>query len=329
MAAVTAQQAGGANTDVPPYEFGPVGVLNGELRKWHKITLGFEGPTTSETSSPNPFTDYRLDVTFTHVTSQKTHLIRGYYACDGNAANSGADSGSVWLAHFAPDETGTWEWQASFVQGENIAQNGGGTIAPFINGESGSFLVLLTDKSSHSRDHRGKGRLQYIGAHHLRFAEAGEWFLKSGADSPENFLSYMDFDNTWNVTGNLKTWAPHKQDFVAANDPTWAGGKGTGIIGAINYLSAKGMNAFSFIPMNIEGDDKAVYPYISDNATDRLRMDCSKLAQWEVVFEHADRYVIVLCSVLILSLVVLGLLLMQSSTSTEWECTFILKDKSK
>jgi len=44
--------------------------------------------------------------------------------------------------------------------------------------------------------------------------------------------------------------------------------------------------------MNIEGDDKSVYPYISD--TDRLHMDCSKLAQWEVVFEHADRYVIVL-----------------------------------
>lgn len=42
--------------------------------------------------------------------------------------------------------------------------------------------------------------------------------------------------------------------------------------------------------MNINGDDKNVFPYISDNTGgDRQRIDVSKTAQWEVVFEHADK----------------------------------------
>jgi hypothetical protein len=138
------------------------------------------------------------------------------------------------------------------------------------------------------RDHRGKGRLQYVGEHHLRFAETGEWFLKAGADSPENFLEYEDFDNTPNLTGNLKSWGPHQRD-SEIGDPTWRGGRGTEILGALNYLSNRGMNSFSFIPMTILGDARSVFPYVSDDAADRLRMDCSKLAQWEVLFEHADR----------------------------------------
>ena len=38
--------------------------LSGEVRQWHTITLTFDGPQTSETADPNPFLDYRLDVTF-------------------------------------------------------------------------------------------------------------------------------------------------------------------------------------------------------------------------------------------------------------------------
>ena len=287
---MTAQTApANSDTDILPYNVSPAGALTGELRKWHKITLGFEAFNTTEANNEqNPFADLRVDVNFTHGASSKSYMVPGYYAADGTAANSGAESGSVWLVHFTPDEVGTWEWEASFVEGENVAQNGGGTSASFFDGATGTFEVEPTDKTG--RDHRGKGRLQYVGERHLRFAESGEWFLKAGSDSPENFLEYEDFDNTPNMTGNLKSWAPHQRDFVADNgDPTWSGGKGSEIIGAVNYLSNEGMNAFSFIPMTIGGDAKSVYPYISDNAADRLRFDCSKLAQWEVVFEHADR----------------------------------------
>lgn len=39
--------------------------------------------------------------------------------------------------------------------------------------------------------------------------------------------------------------------------------------------------------MNINGDDKNVFPYLKN--TDFLRIDVSKTAQWEIVFEHADK----------------------------------------
>ena len=61
------------------------------------------------------------------------------------------------------------------------------------------------------------------------------------------------------------------------------------MIGAINYLAAKGMNVFSFLTMNIKGDDRNVYPYISDQKKDFVRFDCSKMDQWEILFEHADK----------------------------------------
>jgi hypothetical protein len=106
--------------------------------------------------------------------------------------------------------------------------------------------------------------------------------------SPENFLAYDDFDNTPNIGGRRKSWGPHKVDFQMG-DPTWQRGKGTGIIGAINYLSNEGLNVFSFLTLNINGDDKNVFPYVSASPKDRLIMDVSKLAQWEILFEHADR----------------------------------------
>jgi hypothetical protein len=106
--------------------------------------------------------------------------------------------------------------------------------------------------------------------------------------SPENFLAYSDFDGTPNYGNRIKSWQPHQQDFISGN-PTWQGGKGTGIIGAINYLSNQGMRGFSFLTMNIIGDDENVFPYISDLPADLTRIDVSKVSQWEIVFEHADQ----------------------------------------
>ncbi|NQT11894.1 MAG: DUF5060 domain-containing protein [Planctomycetes bacterium] len=265
----------------------PAGEVQGELKKWHKVTVDFAGPETSETATPNPFADYRLDVTFKH--GQSKYVAPGYYAADGNAAETSATAGNVWRVHFCPDKIGRWTYSVSFKKGRNVAADGGGTSAGPPDGATGSFEIGPTDKEA--PDHRAKGRLQYVGGHYLRFAETGEYFLKCGADAPENFLAYEDFDNTPDNKGFRKSWGPHVKDW-RPGDPTWKDGKGKGIIGAINYLArVERMNAFSFLTMNIEGDDRNVFPYTSDRrdaSGDYTRFDCSKLDQWEIVFEHAD-----------------------------------------
>jgi len=264
--------------------------ISGELRQWHKITLTLDGPHASEDGSPNPFLDYRMQVTFRHPKTELTHVVPGYFAADGNAAESSATSGNKWRAHLSPDHTGTWTYSVSFRKGRNVAtsdDSNAGSAVSLCDGLSGSFEIAETDKTG--RDHRAKGRLHYVGKHHLQFAGTGEYFLKCGADAPENFLAYEDFDGNFKNDGHkdnlVKTWQPHVKDWNPG-DPTWQNGKGKGIIGAINYLASQGMNAFSFLTMNIRGDDRNVFPYTDYD--ERERLDCSRMDQWAIVFEHGN-----------------------------------------
>ncbi|MEM7102872.1 MAG: DUF5060 domain-containing protein [Bacteroidota bacterium] len=255
--------------------------VSGELKKWHKVTITFQGPNTTETDPVNPFLDYRLNVTFTN--GNTSFVVPGYYAADGNAAESGASCGDRWQVHFSPNNTGTWNYMASFRTGNEIAVSMNptdGTPVEF-DGQTGSFDITPSDKTG--LDLRGKGRLEYIGERYLKFAD-GDYFLKIGADAPENFLAYDDFDNTPNIGNRRKSWSAHIPDWNQG-DVTWRNDLGKGIIGAVNYLADQGQNVFSFLTMNIEGDDENVYPYI--NSGDRRRIDVSKVAQWELVFEHA------------------------------------------
>ncbi len=267
--------------------------ITGELRKWHTVTLTFDGPNTSETNNTNPFLDYRLNLNLTSPTG-KTFTIPGFYAADGNAAETSASSGNKWRVRFTPNETGEWTYAASFRTGANVAvsvNTNAGNPTSF-DGNSGTFNISSTNKAL--PDHRANGRLNYVGERYLQFEETGTYFLKAGSDSPENLLAYDDFDNTV----NKKTWSPHAQDWNSG-DPTWKGENGKELIGAINYLAEKGMNAFSFLTMNVIGDGKDVWPWAASNhgnlngnsgtdAGNRLRYDVSKLAQWEVLFSHAD-----------------------------------------
>ncbi|MGB3777281.1 MAG: malectin domain-containing carbohydrate-binding protein [Tunicatimonas sp.] len=261
--------------------------VSGELRKWHKVTLGFDGPAHQETDvSPNPFLDYRLNVTFSHAASGKSYVVPGYFAADGQAAETSASAGNQWMVHFRPDETGAWNYTASFRSGANVAISTdptAGAAASAIDGLSGSLTIDVSNKTG--RDFRALGRLEYVGERYLRFAETGDYFVKGGSDAPENFLAYDDFDNTPNNGGRRKSWSPHAGDWNPGN-PSWQGGKGTEMIGALNYLASEEANAFSFLTMNINGDDKNVYPYLT--TSDFKHFDVSKLDQWEIVFEHAQ-----------------------------------------
>ncbi|MCA9263520.1 MAG: hypothetical protein KDA60_06705, partial [Planctomycetales bacterium] len=128
--------------------------------------------------------------------------------------------------------------------------------------------------------------LQYVGKRYLQFAGTGEYFLKAGPDAPETLLAYADFDDTLATkqAAPLKTWSPHVQDWQPG-DPAWKDGKGKGLIGALNYLAAKGCNSVSFLPYNAGGDGDNVWPFVSRD--DKLHYDCSKLDQWGIVFDHA------------------------------------------
>jgi hypothetical protein len=73
--------------------------IDGDLKLWHKINITLMGPQSSESGTPNPFRDYRLDVLFLGPSGQ-TYRVPGYYAADGNAAESGAVSGNKWRVCF-------------------------------------------------------------------------------------------------------------------------------------------------------------------------------------------------------------------------------------
>jgi hypothetical protein len=263
--------------------------LAGELKQWHAVQLDLEGPFARELdTNPNPFTDYRYNVTFEHESGTPKYIVPGYFAADGNAAQSGADSGNVWRAMLSPDKPGQWSWRISFVAGEGVATSDAtGTPLSAYDGKQGTFQISASDKSG--RDFRGKGRLQYVGGHHLQFAGSKEYFLKAGPDAPETLLAYSDFDNTVSYKPEkvpLKTWAPHIQDWQSG-DPSWHGEKGKGLIGAVNYLASEGLNSMSFIPYNAGGDGDNVWPFVERDS--KFHYDTSKLAQWNIVFSHAQQ----------------------------------------
>jgi hypothetical protein len=267
-----------------PFPGNPV-IVTGERKKWHPITLTFNGSETSETDANNPFLNYRLNVVFS--LPWKSYVVPGYYAADGEAAETGASTGNKWRVHFTPDEEGEWQYMASFRQGPDVAiaeEALAGSSTAF-NGLSGTLVIGASDKTG--ADFRGKGKIQYVGEHYLRH-QNGDYFLKGGADSPENFLAYEGFDSTYShgQQSFIKSYSAHLPDWKPG-DPTWRKGKGKGIIGALNYLAGKEMNSVYFLTMNVNGDGKDVWPWTAH--TERERFDVSKLDQWEIVFSHMDR----------------------------------------
>ncbi len=264
---------------------------------WHTFELDFQGPETSETASLNPFTDYRLLVEFTN--GDTSYLIRGFYAADGDAAQTSAKSGNVWRVRFSPDSVGEWSYKASFKKGTDIAisrdPNVGEDIE--ISGAIGTFIVADSDASGKDFRAANRGRLKGDGKL-FRFEKSGEYWLKGGPASPENMLGYVGFDDTYRLLkesregeasaeGEIHAFEPHRKDWNIG-DPLWGlksgEPRGHSLIGAINYIANQGMNTVYFLTLNIKGDGNDVWPYESPDAFDRF--DVSKLDQWNIVFDH-------------------------------------------
>ncbi len=261
---------------------------------WDPVTLTLKGPFAHEQDDlirpgkPNPFTDYRMLVTFKQ--GDRSFMVPGYFAADGNAGETSATSGNVWRAHFSPPTAGEWSYRVSFGTGKNVALNveSEATVVESYDGKSGTFKVAGKTKPTYG-DQCYTGMLLPRGTH-LIFAESGRPFYKVGPDAPETLLAYTDFDDTRTMDwkkGPLKTWKKHEKDANEV-DPTWQDGKGKGLLGAINYLAKKGMNSISFLPYNVDGDGSNVWPHVSP--TDKMHFDCSKLEQWSRVFHHAQNH---------------------------------------
>lgn len=270
--------------------------IEGELKQWHKVTLLIPGPETSEYAEENPFLDYKVDVTFSNGTD--TYSVPGYFAADGQAAETSAREGKIWKVHFRPDKTGTWNYSVSFLKGKNIAvlnkDDAGEALA--LHGEEGSMEIIDSDKTI--PDFRALGRVINGGKGYFRMQCNDGLWIKNGTDSPENFLAYADFDQTYRFSlkseiregeadpqKQIHRYEGHVSDWKEG-DPFWQNGKGKGMIGAVNYLHSAGINSIYMLTMNILGDGKDVWPYSDHN--ERYRFDCSKLDQWEVVFDHME-----------------------------------------
>jgi len=267
--------------------------VTGDTAKWYPITLDFDGPSASESDqSPNPFLDYRLNVTLTAPSGTKT-VVPGFFAGDGN----GGGTGSVWRVRFSANEVGQWSYQASFRAGSEVAvslEDNAGSAAD-INGANGSFDVSA--RRNNAPGFLREGRLNYVSKHYLKFDDGSYW-IKGGTDSPENLLGYRGFDGTESHGGINKNflhdYINHEKDWNP-EDPLFqsdrSGFDSRGIIGALNYLNSVGVNSVYFLPMNLGGDGQDSYPFINagNNRNDKTHYDISKLHQWNTVFDHAQR----------------------------------------
>ena len=274
--------------------------IKGEMKVWYPVSVTIDGPSVDESEST--FRNYRLDVTFTK--GEQSFKVPGFFAADGNAAETSASSGNKWRAIFTPNEAGTWNYSVSLRTGPDIAISFDPTEGTSATGDglSGSFTVLPSGP-----DEPGffaKGKLIYVGEHYAQFAGNKEWFVRAGPGSPEDFFGYKDFDNTFDwperrtstqvrdiylreLNGEgLHYYTTHEKDWKPG-DPTWKGGKGKGIIGALNYLASIGANTLYMIPFTIEDDGDNTWPWTSRE--DRMSYDVSKLAQWDIVFSHMDK----------------------------------------
>ncbi|MEM7049262.1 MAG: DUF5060 domain-containing protein [Acidobacteriota bacterium] len=270
---------------LPPDGDGSVEVFGGEagaptaMRRWHRVTLSLAGPGASETSSPNPFLDYRLQVELT-APDGRLFNVPGYFAGDG----VGGAVGNRWLAHLAPDMVGTWLYEVSLRQGAEVAvdlaDTAGAAVMPY-DGTSGSFTVSESTAVAPDLKAPNRGLIKNRGHHYLTDSQGRVW-LKGGPNIPENLLGYTGFDNTpsagHDFDAHLGDWRP--------GDPDWNGGAGRALIGALNYIADRGANVVYFLPMNLFGDANDTFPTISGAA--KTRYDLSKLAQWEIAFGHAQ-----------------------------------------
>ncbi|MDE0107712.1 MAG: DUF5060 domain-containing protein, partial [Bryobacterales bacterium] len=109
--------------------------------RWQPVTLTFDGPESAEDATPNPFLDYRMSVSFAHQASGESRVVPGFFAADGDAAESSATAGNKWRVRFTPPLAGEWVWRAEFRSGPGVAISDATGESAAFDGDSGAVTV--------------------------------------------------------------------------------------------------------------------------------------------------------------------------------------------
>lgn len=217
--------------------------------RWAKIELAFQGPASESLGARNPF-GIHLDVTFRSPDGRR-FAVPGFYAGDGHLS----PDGDVWKVRFSADQNGQWTYQTDSDE-------------PLLDSREGSFEV--GDPPADAPEFYRVGRLEYTGRPYLKFREGGYW-LKAGADEPENILGRAFGD-----------WEDKRRQ--------------------IDYLASRGINSLYVMTHTLDGDGNDVWPWIGTDPEQAKgfpdRFDVIRLERWRDFFEYLQEKGIVLYMIL-------------------------------
>ena len=188
--------------------------------RWGKIEMAFDGPPMKGMGAPNPFA-VPFDVVF-HGPDKKSYRVPGFFDGDGQ----GGLDGAVWKVRFSADRNGAWRWETHSSE-------------PKLNARRGAFTVA--DPAANAPELFRKGRLEYVGQRYLKFRAGGYW-VKAGADDPENILG--------NAFGD---WDNKKRE--------------------LDFIAAKHINSIYVMTHTLDGDGKDVWPWVGATPEEAKRND--------------------------------------------------------
>ena len=282
----------------------------GELQQWHKVTLILNGPETSEWALENPFLNFKLSATFSY--GSKTYTVPGYFAADGNAGESSASEGNVWKIHFRPDEVGRWKYKVSFRAGKNVSILDGEYPGEPLGLDGLEGILDISESTKSGPDFRSKGRIVNGGMGYFIFQGTDEVWIKNGTDSPENFLAFSDFDQTYRFSLNtefregeadpkksLHKFEPHLTDWKEG-DPTWQDGKGKAMASYIKTINPFQSNVILHTHSDDQHQDEYLTPMLGFEYLDGPSMQVgdpakvhSRIKKWVEESQMAgDRWIV-------------------------------------
>lgn len=298
-------------------------VITGNNKVWQPIQIDFTGgPNLPQTNAnPNPFTDFKLDVTFKSPTNE-IFKVPGFYRGSG-----------TWAVRFTPDVKGIWTFSTSFRSGPTVAVSDSLGLPGYCDGLTGEFNIQAAD--GNSTGFYKKGRLcidtpfTFVGGN---ITENTTWgrdgspyildqtvivsgdvtltinggavvmmkpgtYVKSEAGGkvhaigPCKFIAYdsaaLEAKSYYLKTiGDGKHWikggTDSPEDFLAHSFTPHGG-----VFGMLDYLKSRNVNSVYVLLMNIGGDGDNVYPYVSK--TDLTHFDLAKLETWNQTFDYAQK----------------------------------------